>query len=107
MKPLKELERYGYCFQLEGDRIRFKHRGTDKPDPEIVKPLLAELKQRKQEVVKYLQAREKLRRKVIPFPYPINETLKIGEYDPLDIRYVNGKPVVDPGWWKQLREKEK
>ena len=34
------------------------------------------------------------------FPYPLNETLGIGEWDPLDIKYVNGKPVLQPGWWR-------
>jgi len=48
---------------------------------------------------------EEYRRKVIPFPYPINETMGIGEWDPLDIRYINGKPVLDPGWWKKIPRK--
>ncbi len=102
MKVLKELEMQGYFFWLENDLIQYEYRGNEQPDPDIIKPLLAELKERKEEAVKYLQAKEEeLRRKVIPFPYPINETMGIGEYDPLDIRYIDGKPTLDPGWWKK------
>ena len=104
MKVLRKLEKLGYRFQLEGgEQIKFKYEGKERPDPAVVKPLLEELKARKSEAFKYLQAREEeWRCKVIPFPYPINETLGIGEYDPLDVRWVNGKPVLDPGWWKRI-----
>ena len=40
------------------------------------------------------------------FPYPLNETLGIGEWDPLDIKYVNGKPVLQPGWWRKIPKDE-
>lgn len=39
------------------------------------------------------------------FPYPINETLGIGSFDPMDIRYINGRPVLEPGWWKKIPKK--
>ena len=102
MKALRKLEKLGYRFQLEGEQIKFKHEGKERPDPAVVKPLLEELKARKSEAFKYLQAREAELRERDPFPYPINETLGIGEYDPLDVRWVNGKPVLDPGWWKKI-----
>lgn len=41
------------------------------------------------------------------FPYPLPETLGLGSQDPLDIRYIDGKPVLDPGWWKKLPRNKK
>ena len=51
---------------------------------------------------KVIDFQEEAQKRGYPFPYPINETLGIGEYDPLDVRWVNGKPVLDPGWWKKI-----
>ena len=41
------------------------------------------------------------------FPYPINKTLGIGKYDPRDMRIKNGKPVVEEGWWRDIKVKKK
>lgn len=41
------------------------------------------------------------------FPYPLPETLGIGDVDPLDYRYENGKVILDPGWWKNIKAPEK
>lgn len=108
MQVISELEKQGYFFWLAGEKIKFEYRGPGRPDTDIVRPLLEELKARKAEAARYIQAREEERRqKKLPFPYPINETLGIGEYDPLDIRYIDGKPVLDPGWWKKIPGKKK
>lgn len=55
------------------------------------------IRQHKEEIIAELLRRERVASKVIMFPYPINETLGIGSCDPLDIRYVDGKPVLEPG----------
>ncbi len=60
MEALRELEKMGYFFQLKGEQVRFKHIGESKPDPAVVRPLLEELKARKSEAIRYLQAREKV-----------------------------------------------
>lgn len=101
MELLKKLESRGYSFWLDGKLVKFEYSGPGGPDPDVIKPLLEELKQRKDEVISCLQARGKeLRRKLIPFPYPINETMGIGDCDPLDFRYIDGNAVINPGWWK-------
>ncbi len=41
------------------------------------------------------------------FPYPINETLGIGDVDPADIRRVGDEWVYDPGWWREIPERVK
>lgn len=56
MRALTELERLGYTFTLDNNTIRYRLAGTH-PDPEIVQPLLAELKAHKPEAISFLQAR--------------------------------------------------
>jgi len=111
MLAIQELEKHGYRFEVLDNSIKFKYSRNDDPDPAIVRPLLEELKTRKEEAIYYLQGRKRdnvidpevaARKCGRPFPYPINETLGLGEFDPLDIRYINGKPVLDPGWWKNI-----
>jgi len=40
-----------------------------------------------------------------PFKYPINETLGIGDVDPIDFKRIDGKWVLVPGWWKNIKPK--
>jgi hypothetical protein len=58
MKIVSELESAGYQFTLNGDQIRFNLAPGREVDPEIVKPLLEELRVHKQEVLDYLRQRE-------------------------------------------------
>lgn len=55
MNAITELEKYGYSFTLAGETIRAACSAA--PDPAVVRPLLAELKQRKTEALAYLQQR--------------------------------------------------
>ena len=41
------------------------------------------------------------------FPYPLPETLGIGDVDPMDYRYENGKVILEPGWWMNIKVPEK
>jgi hypothetical protein len=41
------------------------------------------------------------------FPYPLPETLGIGDVDPMDYRYENGKAILEPGWWMNIKVPEK
>ena len=41
-----------------------------------------------------------------PFPYPLPQTLKIGEQDPLDYRWTPAGWVYDPGWWRRIGERK-
>jgi len=60
MEPLLELERIGYEATLkdDGQGISLKYKGEGKPDPDQVKPLIEEIKQRKQEAISYLMQQE-------------------------------------------------
>jgi len=59
MLAIQELEKCGYCFEVSGSSIKFKYSGSGSPDPAIVKPLLEELKARKEEAIYYLQGRKR------------------------------------------------
>ena len=115
-KIVNELQAFGFVVKLEGDKIKLSY-PVGSP-PEKAMPLLEEIRNRKHEVIAYLK--QKNQQKVIdfqeeaqkrgysyPFPYPLNETLGIGEWDPLDIKYVNGKPVLQPGWWRKVPRSKK
>lgn len=95
---LAELERLNVKVTLAGDKLCFEAPAG------VLSPELKEtIAQHKQSLIEELQKREEeYRRRVIPFPYPINETLGIGDFDPLDVRYVDGRPVLEPGWWKEI-----
>ena len=41
-----------------------------------------------------------------PFPYPLPQTLKIGEQDPLDYRWTPAGWVYDLGWWRRIGERK-
>lgn len=58
--------------------------------------------ERQQESSKVIDFQKEMQKRRDIFPYPLNETLGIGEWDPLDIKYVNGKPVLQPGWWRKI-----
>ncbi len=52
---VQKLSALGYRFQVVGgDALRYEWRGTDKPDPSQVRPLLAQVKEHKPEVLAYL-----------------------------------------------------
>ena len=55
MNAILQLENLGYSFTLKGDRIRYNHNGTAS-DPTLVRPLLDELRQRKDEAIQFLQS---------------------------------------------------
>lgn len=58
MNALTELERAGYEFSLENDgTIRYILRGAEQPDDATVRPLLAAVRQHRQEVAAILSAR--------------------------------------------------
>ena len=57
---------------------------------------------KRQESSKVIDFQKEMQKRRDIFPYPLNETLGIGEWDPLDIKYVNGKPVLQPGWWRKM-----
>jgi|LSQX01.2.fsa_nt_gb hypothetical protein len=65
MELIKELENLGYKVELEGENISLTFNGEGRPDQNIIKPLLLELKTRKPEALKYLQDREQ--NKIINF----------------------------------------
>lgn len=58
MQLLRELEELGYEVAFEGNNIRLTWRGQGKPDPATVKPLLDELKRRKEEAIRWLAPRQ-------------------------------------------------
>lgn len=58
MQLLRQLEEIGYQATLDGDNVRLTWRGVGKPDPAIVRPLLEELKRRKEEAIRWLTFRQ-------------------------------------------------
>lgn len=55
MDCIAKLQELGYQFTITGSRISYKFTGSGEPDVAVVKPLLAELKARKQEAIAYLR----------------------------------------------------
>lgn len=58
MKPgeaVMELTRYGFRFRLDGEAVKVRFAGEQKPDPEKVAPLLEVARQHKDEVRHYLR----------------------------------------------------
>ena len=98
---LAELERLDVKVLLAGDKLRLEAAAGLLTDD-----LRELIRQHKGEIIAELLRRGQLRRKVIPFPYPINETLGIGDFDPMDVRYIDGKPVLEPGWWKDIKSRK-
>lgn len=58
MHLLRQLEKIGYQATLDGDNVRLTWRGMGKPDPAIVRPLLEELKRRKEEAIRWLVSQQ-------------------------------------------------
>jgi hypothetical protein len=56
LSAIQKLTAMGYCFQVEGDGLRYEWHGPGKPDPSQVKPLLEVIRQHKNEVRPYLAA---------------------------------------------------
>ena len=56
MKAIQELEALGYFFRVQGVDLAYEHFGSP-PDPDTVRPLLAEVKLSKEEAITYLQER--------------------------------------------------
>jgi hypothetical protein len=54
LAAVQRLMALGYRFQAEGDMLRYEWRGTHKPDPSQVRPLLALVKEHKPEVISFL-----------------------------------------------------
>ena len=40
------------------------------------------------------------------FPYPLPETLNIGNQDPLDYKHKDGQWVHEPEWWREIGQKK-
>jgi hypothetical protein len=57
MNAITELEKLGYTFTLEGEKIRYQHNGVLVENEERVKSLLAELKANKSEAIRFLLGR--------------------------------------------------
>mgnify|MGYP001342085655 CR=1 FL=1 len=69
MKGLEALEELGYFFSAQDSKLAYQHVGPA-PDPEVVRPLLAELKVVKEEAIDYLQKRPFTRqtKQIVIFP---------------------------------------
>jgi hypothetical protein len=52
---IQKLSAMGYCFALKGDQVRYEWNGSGDPDPAQVRPLLAQVKANKPEVVDFLR----------------------------------------------------
>ena len=58
MKLIRQLEVIGYKIYLKGDKLGYKYVNRDRLDPDVTAPLLEELKQRKDEVIRHLKLKE-------------------------------------------------
>ncbi len=58
MNTIARLEALGYRFSLEGANIRFRYQGECPPDPQVVNPLLEELRKYKSEALRVLREQE-------------------------------------------------
>jgi hypothetical protein len=50
-----KLVSMGYHFELVGEKVRYDWQGPGEPDPDTVRPLLAQVKASKPEVVDFLR----------------------------------------------------
>ena len=69
MKALETLEELGYFLSVQESGLAYEHIGPA-PDPEMVRPLLAELKAVKEEAIDYLKKRPFTRqtKQIVIFP---------------------------------------
>lgn len=58
MLLLEKLKDAGYSISLQGEELKLTWTGQGKPNPAQVKPLLAELKERKQEALAYIRSQQ-------------------------------------------------
>jgi hypothetical protein len=54
IEAVRKLSNLGYRFELAGDRLRYRYEGPGKPDADTVRPLLAEVREHKPDVLAYL-----------------------------------------------------
>ena len=54
MKALLDLQKLGYAFHREDKDLKYVWGGVGQPSPSLVRPLLEEIKTKKQEVLDYL-----------------------------------------------------
>jgi len=54
MEAVEKLMQLGFSFYLIGDKIHYAFVGAGRPDPDLVKRLLAEIKRHKRQATKFL-----------------------------------------------------
>ena len=57
MKAILELAQLGYVFELVDGRVRYTH-GNERPDPEVVRPMLDYIRRHREEAVSFLKGIE-------------------------------------------------
>jgi hypothetical protein len=55
MEVLKRLEELGYRVFLKEGKVCYEYQGEDRPDPKIIKPLILELREHREEILEYLK----------------------------------------------------
>ena len=96
MDVVARLREAGYWVRVEGDRIKCSWQGEGKPDPETVRPLLAELKAQKAEAL------ETLRRESAEVEAPTVDPFDTSACLPPGL--IVTLPDQDrPGWWTARR----
>jgi len=96
MLVLQQLEGMGYKITLEGTNLRLTWHGEGNPDPATVRPLLEELKRRKEEAVRWM-ASQHLTTQIFCFACFKKHGAR-ARYRPHII-----KPSAEfPGWWEYI-----
>lgn len=92
MSILKEVAALGkWLSKFEGN-----------PETRKRRTAIGAIGQGKKELARAINLQEKAVKRELLFSYPVSETLGIGDFDPIDIRWINGKPVLQPGWWRAM-----
>ena len=104
MKTVETLKSLGYEISLRGEKIVYKYQGEEKPSPAMIRPLLEELKARKQEALAYLSAQDAARTAQTKFcswremAVPAEECVKpCYRFDPGEVKEC--KHLL--AWWKE------
>lgn len=94
---LAELEQLNVKISLAGDKLH-----VDAPAGVLTPELKQELAKHKPELMALLRPRNE-----ILFPYPLPQTLGLGDVDPRDFRFdvKKQKWVWSPGWWESIPKK--
>ncbi|KXK28785.1 MAG: hypothetical protein UZ01_02525 [Candidatus Brocadia sinica] len=92
-KLINQIQELGYRFELIGDNIKFVYTKGSQPPKEAI-PILLQVKERKQEIIEYLQRQSK----------PGTEEPITGRYEPTEAdrrleRYIS-KPSENPKGYK-------